>query len=134
MARWALLFGLVLILLGIFAYEGGDHSSSALMPAYFGIFLGVLGATARTGKEKTRMIAMHIAATVGVIGFLVTASSIWDYVQMRHGAYTVHPKIVEEHAEASLILLFFVLFCVLSFIRARKERQAAPTGRPLGSR
>ena len=133
MARWALLFGLILILLGIFAYEGGSHSSSALMPAYFGIILGVLGATARTGKEKTRMIAMHIAATVGVVGFLITVSSIWDYVQMRHGVYTAHPKIVEEHAETSLILLFFVLLCVLSFIRARKERQALPAGKPAGS-
>ena len=64
MSRWALLFGLILVLIGIFGYMGGNHTSAVLMPAYFGILLGVLGATARTGREKTRMVAMHIAATV----------------------------------------------------------------------
>lgn len=134
MARWALFFGLVLVILGIFAYEGGTHTSAALMPGYFGILLGVLGATARTGKEKTRMVAMHIAATVGVVGFLVTASSIWQYVQMQRSQFIGDKTIVEEHAATSLILLFFVLLCVLSFIGARRGRQAAPAGRTARSR
>lgn len=125
MARWALLFGLVLVVLAIFAYEGGNHTSAALMPGYFGILLGVLGATARTDKEKTRMIAMHIAAAVGVVGFLITASSIWDYVQMRRGQMTGDQTIIQEHAITSVILLFFVLLCVLSFIGARRTRQAS---------
>ena len=133
MARWALFFGLILLIMGIFAYAGGDHSTTALMPAYFGIILGVLGATARTEKEKTRMIAMHIAAAVGVIGFLMTVSGIRDYLQMQKGVYMAHPKLVQEHAETSLLLLFFVLLCVLSFIRARRERQAAASGKPVSS-
>lgn len=127
MARWALFFGLVLLLLGIYAYVEGNHTSAGLMPAYFGIVLGVLGATARQGKEKTRMIAMHIAAAVGVIGFLATASSIWDYVQMQRGLATGDQRMVELHAAASLILLFFTLLSVLSFIGARKARRAVST-------
>jgi uncharacterized membrane protein len=134
MARWALFFGLVLVILGIFAYEGGNHTSAALMPGYFGILLGVLGATARTGKEKTRMVAMHIAATVGVVGFLVTASSMWQYVQMQRSQYIGDKTIVEEHAATSVILLVFVLLCVLSFIGARRGRQAGSVGRTVGSR
>lgn len=134
MAKWALFFGLILIVLGIFAYEGGNHTSAALMPAYFGILLGVLGATARTENEKTRMFAMHIAAAVGVVGFLITASSIWDYVQMRRGLFNGDPTIVQEHAATSVILLFFVLLCVLSFIGARRSRQSPPAGKAVGTR
>lgn len=135
MSRWALFFGLILILLGIFGYEGGNHASAALMPAYFGILLGVMGATARTEKEKTRMVAMHIAATVGVIGFLMTVGSLWEYIQMRRGlVIPQHPKILQEHALASVVLLFYVLLSVLSFIKARRARLAAPANKPVGSR
>ncbi|HTV82055.1 MAG TPA: hypothetical protein VME18_05350 [Acidobacteriaceae bacterium] len=135
MGRWALLFGLILLLLGIFDYMGGNHASAALTPAYFGILLGVLGATARTDKEKTRMIAMHIAAAVGLVGFLWTVGSLWDYVQMQRGLLTpAHPRILQEHALTSGILLFFVLLCVLSFIRARRARQAVPASTAAGSR
>lgn len=135
MARWALLFGFVLILMGIFAYVGGNHTSSALLPAYFGILLGVLGATARSEKEKTRMVAMHLAAAVGVVGFLMTVGSLSEYVQMQRGLTTAdHPKIVQEHALTSVILLFFVLLSVLSFIKARKARRAALAGKAAGTR
>lgn len=134
MARWALLFGLILVLIGIFGYMGGNHTSAVLMPAYFGILLGVLGATARTGREKTRMVAMHIAATVAVVGFLITASSIWDYVQMQRSQFIGDKTIVEEHAATSLILLFFVLLCVVSFIGARRSRQSSLPGKAVGSR
>lgn len=135
MAKWALLFGFILLLMGIFAYVGGNHTSSALLPAYFGILLGVLGATARTEKEKTRMIAMHIAATVGLVGFLMTVSDLSEYIQVqRGGIIPEHPKVLQEHALTSAILLLFVLLCVLSFIKARRARQAAPAEKPVGSR
>jgi uncharacterized membrane protein len=135
MARWALLFGLVLLLIGVFAYFGGNHTSEELMPGYFGILLGVLGATARTEKEKTRMVVMHIAATVGLVGFLMTVGDLWKYMQVQRGTGTdYHPKILQEHALTSVILLLFVLLCVLSFIRARRARQATPADKPVGSR
>jgi hypothetical protein len=134
MARWAILLGLVLLLIGIFAYTGGNHTSAALLPAYFGILLGVMGTTARSENEKTRMIAMHIAAVVAVVGFLMTVGSVWDYAQMQHGVYTPHPKIVQQHAEAAVILLVFLVLSVLSFIRARRAREAGATGKAVGSR
>lgn len=135
MGRWALLFGFILLLMGIFAYVGGNHTSSALLPAYFGILLGVLGATARTEKEKTRMVAMHLAAAVGLVGFLMTVGSLLKYIQVQHGAIVPdQPKILQEHAITSVILLFFVLLCALSFIKARRARQAAPAEKPVGSR
>jgi len=135
MAKWALLFGFILLLMGIFAYAEGDHTSSALLPAYFGILLGVLGATARSEKEKTRMVAMHIAATVGVVGFLMTVSDLLEYIQVqRGGIIPEHPKVLQEHAITSAILLFFVLLSVLSFIKTRRARRAAPAEKPVGSR
>ncbi len=135
MARWSLLFGFILLLMGLFAYMGGNHTSAALMPAYFGILLGVMGATARSEKEKTRMVAMHIAAAVGLIGFLITVSSLVEYMQAQRGLVTPeHPKVLQEHALTSAILLFYVLLSVLSFIKARRTRKAEPAAKTVGTR
>ncbi len=136
MARMTLLIGLVLVVMGILQYEVTNHASAALIPAAFGIILGVLGVTARTEKEKIRMIVMHIAVTVGLVGFLMTAGSIWTYVQMLRGIYTYTPNtaMVKDRATMSVVLLFYVLLCVRSFISARKAREAAPETRVVGSR
>lgn len=129
MARKTLLIGFVLVVMGLWGYLEGHHTSAALMPAYFGIILGMLGVTARTSNASTRKIVMHIAVVVGLVGFLMTARSLWDYVQMQRGLYTGDQPMMEEKAMMSAILLIFVLLCVLSFIHARRERQATPETR-----
>lgn len=133
MAKLTLMFGLLLVLLGIWGYmESGVHSQSALLPAYFGIALGVLGSMARTNNAKTRMMVMHIAVTVGLVGFLASMSGIWAWVNMEKGLYTPQPLLVEEKAATALLLLFFVLLCVRSFISARRARQATPASKLAG--
>jgi hypothetical protein len=126
MAKVTILFGLVLIVLGIVGYVGtGSQHPTALIPAYFGIVLGILGALARTENAKRRMQMMHIAVTIGLLGFLGTAKSIWDYYQMERGGSFPFPAAVEAKATMSVILLFYVLLCVRSFIHARKARPEA---------
>lgn len=132
MASMTILTGLVLIVLGGLGYEAASHGSAALLPAYFGIVLGVLGSMARTNSAKIRMIVMHIAVTAGVVGFFVSVSGIWDYVQMERGVYFADPTIVEYRAATAVVLLIFVLLCVRSFIKARRTREAAPAGKLAG--
>jgi hypothetical protein len=123
MGKVTILFGLVLIALGIVGFEGtGSSHPTALIPAYFGIVLAILGALARTENVKRRMLMMHIAVT---LGFLGTAKSIWDYYQMERGQVFPYPSAVEAKATMAVILLIYVLLCVRSFIHARKGRPAA---------
>jgi len=123
MAKLTIMFGIVLILLGIVGFVSSPlHSPTALIPSVVGLILALLGGLASTEDAKKRMLHMHIAVTVGLLGFLGTAKSIWDYIQMLRGVQFPHPIAVEEKAAMSLVLLVFVILCVRSFINARRAR------------
>lgn len=125
MAKMTMLFGMLLITLGVAVWlVTGRHAPTALIPAYVGIVLAILGLLARRGSQKKRMTVMHIAVTIGVLGFLATVKGIWDYVRMSLGHHYARPLAVEETALMSAILLFFVLLCVRSFIHARRAPAA----------
>jgi hypothetical protein len=123
MAKLTIVFGLVLILLGLLGFVAtGHHAPTALIPAIVGLILAALGAMANTEDSKKRMLYMHIAVTIGLLGFLGTAKSIVDYIQMVRGVQFPHPVAVEEKAAMAGLLLVFVLMCVRSFISARRAR------------
>ncbi len=123
MARLTILFGIVLILLGLLTYmETGRHFPTSLIPAAFGIILGVCGALARTADTKRRAIVMHIAVTVGLLGFLATAKSIYQYIQLKQGIAFKYPIAVEEKFAMSILMLVYTILCVRSFIQARRAR------------
>jgi amino acid permease len=123
MAKLTIMFGVVLILVGLLGYVAtGHHAPTALIPAYVGIVLAALGALANTEDAKKRMLFMHIAVTIGLLGFLGTAKSIVDYIEMVNGRQFPHPIAVEEKAAMAGVLLVFVVLCVRSFIAARRAR------------
>lgn len=123
MAKMTITFGALLILLGLIGYGApGIHSLTALIPAAFGIVLVVLGILARTGNRKRHMIMMHIAVTVGLIGFLGTVKGIYDFIRMETGHPVFLPAMTEAQALMALITLCYVLLCVRSFVNARRER------------
>jgi hypothetical protein len=86
--------------------------------------LSVLGLLARTENPKRRMLMMHIAVTLGLLGFLGTAKSIWDFIQLERGRAFARPVAVEDRAVMSVMLLIYVLLCVRSFIKARRTTTA----------
>ncbi len=123
MAKLTIVFGLVLILLGVFGFVvTGHHAPTALIPAIVGVILAALGALANTEDAKKRMLYMHIAVTIGLLGFLGTVKSIVDYIEMVNGRQFPHPVAVEEKAAMAGVLLVFVILCVRSFISARRAR------------
>jgi hypothetical protein len=122
MAKITILFGLLLIVLGVVGYVGtGSKAPTALIPTYVGIVFTILGLLARRGSQKRRMTVMHIAVTLGLLGFLGTVKSVWDFIQMERGHAMLRPIAVEDRAVFSVMLLIYVLLCVRSFIKARRQ-------------
>ncbi|HEY1500607.1 MAG TPA: hypothetical protein VGF88_13585 [Acidobacteriaceae bacterium] len=122
MAKVTILFGLLLIVLGVVGYVGtGWKAPTALIPTYIGIVFTILGFLARKGSQKKRMLVMHIAVTLGALSFLGTAKSIWDFIQMERGRAMLRPIAVEDQAVFSVMMLIYVLLCVRSFIKARTQ-------------
>jgi hypothetical protein len=77
---------------------------------------------AETPVQRRRMLAMHIAVTVGLLGFLATAAALVSVVQLIKGKLFPYPIAIEEKAAMSVLLLIYVLLCVRSFIVARRSR------------
>jgi hypothetical protein len=121
MAKLTIVFGVVLMALGVWGFVAtGSTHPTALIPTYFGVVLAIAGGLANTENAKRRMLWMHVAVTLGLLGFLGTAAAAVDEVRMLRGVVFPHPIAVEEKAAMSLICLVFVGLCVRSFIAARR--------------
>lgn len=121
MAKVTVLFGILLILLGVigFVATGSTHYTS-LIPCAFGVLLAIFGLLARTSNASKRKLYMHIAVTVGLLGFLGTAKSIISFIQMMQGRIFPYPAAVEAKAAMAVLTLIYVVLCVRSFIAARR--------------
>lgn len=122
-------FGLLLIALGLWGRFGGDWglwaplglpvpehlSGTALIPAYFGAAFVALGLLAL--KESLLKHVMHLAAMLGVIGFLAAGGRLIAKGVTRSVAGV-------STATMTGLCVLFVLLCVNSFIQARRRRRA----------
>jgi hypothetical protein len=124
MANTTILFGVLLILLGVVGWVGsGMESPTALIPSIFGLLLVIAGALAR--KESRRKHAMHAAAMVGLLGFLGSASGLLQLPALLGGEDLARPAAVWSKSAMAVLSAVFVGLCVKSFIEARKARKAA---------
>ena len=115
---------LCLIALAGFIASGSSHPT-ALIPAAVGLLFLVFGFLANSPQPKKRMLWMHVAVTVALLCFLGTIKADIDVFRMVHGVVFDHSIAVEEKAAMSVLCLLFVLFCIRSFITARRGRLAA---------
>jgi hypothetical protein len=123
MAKLTILFGVLLILLGLFGYFATGHvHPTALIPSGFGLLLVIFGFLAETPDTRRRMLFMHIAVTLGLLGFLATVKGLFQWFQLMQGKYFAYPSAVQSKAAMAAICLSFVLLCVRSFITARRAR------------
>lgn len=124
MANTAILFGVLLILLGGVGYVGsGMESPTALIPAVFGVLLIVAGAIAR--NEARRKHAMHGAAMIGLLGFLGSASGLLQLPALLSGGEVARPMAVASRSAMAVLSIIFVGLCVKSFIDARRSGKLA---------
>lgn len=123
MARLTMIFGGLLIALSAVAYVELRHLHT-LIPGGFGLLLVVFGLLANTEDAKKRMLFMHIAVTVGLLGFLGTIPGIIGVIQMAAGHLVARPDAAKVQAVMGAICFVFVALCVRSFIAARRTRVA----------
>jgi hypothetical protein len=123
MAKITVLFGILLIVLGGAVFMAtGQKFPTSLIPAAFGVLLCVLGGLAHTPDSRRRMLFMHIAVTIGLVGFLFTAPALVQVVALFKGKLFPYPAAIEEKAAMSALMLIYVILCVRSFIVARRSR------------
>jgi hypothetical protein len=127
MAKLTIAFGILLVLLGIFGFVAtGSAHPTALIPAGIGLFFVLFGVMANTEDSKKRMLWMHISVTVALLVFLGMIPAMWNVVRLSHGVTFSDTAAVaaEDKAALGLFCLIYVLFCVRSFIAARRNRLA----------
>jgi uncharacterized membrane protein len=129
MAKLTIGFGALLALVGVVGYLE-THFWHALIPVVLGFLLALLGLLANTEDVKRRMLSMHIAVTLGLLGFLGTipgliamGAYLSGHAPPDAGGIPVGHRIAAEiQSVTNLLCLIFVVLCVRSFIAARRAR------------
>lgn len=115
--------GTLLMLIGAIGYINGamtDRASiTALIPAFFGIALVLLGVFARM-RDSMRKHLMHVAVLIALLGFIFPAGRLISNL----GSLTYSAAVVSQVSMA-LVCLLFVILGIKSFTDARRNRQSA---------
>ena len=121
----SIVMGALLVGLGVYGYTASDTKSiTALIPAFVGGPLVLCGLVAL--KESLLKHAMHAAAMLGVIGFLLAAGRLG--MLAAKGTLDLTQLGGQSLAGMAGLCALFVALCVKSFIDARKRRQAREAG------
>ncbi|HET7102632.1 MAG TPA: hypothetical protein VFI20_00945 [Terracidiphilus sp.] len=124
MAKVTLVFAVLMIALGLAGYLGtGSQHPTALIPAWFGLALGVFGLLANSRNERKRKLFMHVNVVIGLLGFLGAGiEAIRGYVHAGAVGAAVDMPALESKLVMAVLMLVYVLLCVRSFISARRKR------------
>jgi hypothetical protein len=119
-AKITIIVGLILIGLGLYGYFGtGTTSLTALIPAFFGAPILMLGALAL--KDSMRKHAMHGAVMLGLLCFL---GAIGNVVRVLRSGKEIDAIAMTMTVSMGIVSGIFVVLCIRSFIQARKARMA----------
>jgi hypothetical protein len=144
MAPLAIWFGMLMIILGGGLYatsvmrgvylhgEAAGHmmtrALTALIPAGFGLLLIVLGLVARSGSDKTRMHAMHVAALLALLG---VALPLWRVIKALTADTAIDWLPVGGNIAMIVLSGVFLILCVKTFIDARILRKQKEAQNPV---
>ena len=123
MARTAIIFAVLLIILGLAFYLGaraglmseGQASPTALIPAFLGIILLICGVIAMNPARRKH--AMHAAAMFALLGFIGALAR--PIGSLFRGTIHASPALYSQLLMAILCAIFLVM-CIRSFINARR--------------
>ncbi len=126
MVQLTRVFGIVLIVLGaVYFILTGSQYPTPLIPAVFGVLLFVCGLLANTEDTKRRMLWMHIAVTVGLIGFLFPGFRGGMALARGVNLTEVQRTAAQEEIAMAVICAIFTALCVRNFIATRAARKAS---------
>jgi hypothetical protein len=125
MAKVTIVFGILLIIVGLVGFYGtGAIHHTALIPAWFGLALGVGGFLAISPSEGRRKLFMHINVTIGAVGCIGGfVEALRGYGAARSAGIDPDMKALAAKLAMAILLLIYVNLCVRSFIQARRSRQ-----------
>ena len=122
MPKITLIFSTLYIALGLAAFflTGAVHKT-ALIPAYFGIVLLVLGLLGQ--KENLRKHVMHAALLVVLLALFGTARSLLKLPSAFDGT-AERPFAIYAQAATAVLSIAFLALGIRSFIQARRSRSS----------
>ena len=120
MSKITIIIGVALIVLGVGFYIGtGMAAVTALIPAFVGLPVAILGAVALTGSENARKHAAHVAVMLTLLGALAgLGRGIPALIKTGFSAASAATLIM------AVLCIIHVVFSIKSFIAARKAREA----------
>lgn len=137
MSKVAIVVGVLLIAVGLVGYglpdtevvdqstgetTAGKSSPTALIPAAAGLPILLCGIWAFAKPTATK-IAMHVAVTFGLLGALAsTGRGMASLLGWIRGSGELNQRSFAFVAIMAVLCWMFVIFCVGSFIKARKAR------------
>jgi len=122
MPKITLIFSLLYIALGLAAFflTGALHKT-ALIPAYFGVVLLLLGLLGQ--KENLRKHVMHAALLVVLLALFGTARSLLKLPSAFDGT-AERPFAIYAQAATAVLSIAFLALGIRSFIQARRSRSS----------
>lgn len=131
MAKNAIIYGAFLILLGVGGYVYGavateKASITALIPAFIGLPVVILGAVALKGSDNVRKHTMHVNVVIALLAAGATARGVMGMFTMIGGGEVERPAAVISQTLTALASVIFIVLAVKSFIDARKAMAAQP--------
>ncbi len=120
MSKKTRIFGILLIILGIAGYiASGAASLTALIPAIFGVVFLLLGIIGE--KESRRMIAMHVAQLLALLGIIGSFTGILNVISWLGGNQEVNMFAASVQALMALLCIGYLVIGIKSFIDARRS-------------
>jgi hypothetical protein len=125
MAPVAIVFGLLLVLLGSVGYfapdalgqnDPGKTSPTALIPAGIGAVLVICGLVA-SAAPNLRKHMMHLAAAAALIG------ALGGFMPLMRGGMALEKASVRSGIAMIVLCGLFVVLCIRSFVLARIARR-----------
>jgi hypothetical protein len=125
MAKLTLVFAVLLVALGLIGYIGtGSQYVTALIPAWFGLALGISGWLSISPSEGRRKLFAHINVTIGLVGLIGGAvEAVRGYLSAKAKGLVPDQIALASKITMTALLLIYVILCVRSFIAARAARK-----------
>ncbi|MEM7125958.1 MAG: hypothetical protein AAF702_06510 [Chloroflexota bacterium] len=120
--KTAILIGLALIALGLWGrFSTGTTSITALIPAFFGLPIAILGFLGRN-PQRLKM-SMHVVAILALLGIIGTYTVIIDLL----GGGEMSVSVISRGLMLLLCAIMLII-SIVSFVQVRRNRQKVEAG------